>query len=99
VDVQRRGRKHQSEHFFLLLVVARAAPGASRVGITVSTKVGNAVTRNRLKRWVREHLRRHRSELPGGETVVVAKASAAGVDHTMIDRDLRRLFHKARETR
>jgi len=31
----------------------------SRLGITVSRKVGNAVKRNRIKRWVREVFRKH----------------------------------------
>lgn len=31
----------------------------SRMGITVSKKVGNAVVRNRIKRWIREAFRQH----------------------------------------
>jgi ribonuclease P protein component len=34
------------------------APG-TRLGITVSRKVGNAVKRNRIKRWIREVFRSH----------------------------------------
>ena len=47
------------------------------MGITVSSKVGNAVVRARLRRWVREYVRRHQAELPTGEVVVIAKTSAA----------------------
>ena len=93
--VQQRGRKVHSDHFFLLVLVR---PGVgSRIGITVSSKVGNAVVRNRLKRWVREYVRQHKVDLPAAENVVIAKASAANVSHAIVDRDLRRLLGRGRE--
>lgn len=67
----------------------------TRVGITVSSRVGNAVVRNRLKRWIREFLRRHKQALPGGDVVIVAKASAATCAHPVLDRDLERLMTRA----
>jgi ribonuclease P protein component len=65
------------------------------VGITVSSRVGNAVTRNRVKRWIRELVRRRRDLLPPGDLVIVAKASAATVPHPVLDRDLERLLQRA----
>jgi ribonuclease P protein component len=65
------------------------------VGITVSSRVGNAVVRNRLKRWIREYVRRHILELPAGDVVIVAKASAATSAHPVLDRDLARLISRA----
>ncbi|MES2643735.1 MAG: ribonuclease P protein component [Myxococcota bacterium] len=53
--MQKSGRKIRSPH--LLLVVCRGADPESRVGWTVSRKVGGAVTRNRVKRWLREVVR------------------------------------------
>ena len=87
-------------HFLLLLVSEsnKEAGARSRVGITVTTKVGNAVTRNRLKRWTREYVRLHPAELPVGELVIVAKASAAEVTHAQVDEDLATLFRRARGT-
>jgi ribonuclease P protein component len=80
---------------FLVLVRERddahtAAPGPGRIGITVSKKVGNAVIRNRIRRWVREFVRRDRGWLPAGrDVVVIAKHDAAQIAHQAeVSRDL-----------
>ena len=53
-------------------------PGAvARVGLTVSSKVGGAVTRNRIKRRLREAVRLELSRLPAVDLVIVARSSAA----------------------
>jgi ribonuclease P protein component len=50
----------------------------TRVGFTVSTKVGNAVVRNRVRRRLRELFRTRRHELPKGlDMVLIARNSAA----------------------
>ncbi len=54
---------------------------AGRVGITVTKKVGNAVVRNRIKRWLREWLRLHGWVPKGWDIVLVAKDSAARQGH------------------
>jgi ribonuclease P protein component len=58
-----------------------AAPGMprclARVGITVSSKVGGAVVRNRVKRRIREAVRHELASLPAVDLVLVARASAA----------------------
>jgi ribonuclease P protein component len=76
-------------------------PGPSlhgRLGITVSKRVGNAVTRNRIKRWVREFVRQQPADawLPAGcDVVVIAKASAARVsEYRVIADDLAALGAK-----
>ena len=51
--------------------------GIARVGLTVSSKVGGAVTRNRIKRRLREAVRLELSYLPAVDLVLVARASAS----------------------
>lgn len=83
LQVQRGGRKHHVRHF--IVFVAPRKPAAeqaevppTRLGITVTRKIGNAVTRNRIKRLVREVFRLNRNRLPEGiDLVWVAKQQAA----------------------
>jgi ribonuclease P protein component len=71
LDVQQRGRRlYAGEVLVLALDVGAGRP---RIGITVSSKVANAVARNRVKRWVREAFRAIRTDLPPLDLVVVAR--------------------------
>jgi ribonuclease P protein component len=45
----------------------------------VSSRVANAVGRNRVKRWVREAFREIQEELPPVDLVVIARAGAPGL--------------------
>lgn len=83
----RIGRRYHSAHF--IVIVATGETDCSRLGLTVSRKVGNAVCRNRIKRWVRELFRRQRQSLPGCLDIsVVAKRQAAGLSHLQLDQEL-----------
>lgn len=74
--VQGRGAKVHTRH--LLGLALPSAAGRRRVGLTVSTKVGGAVVRNRIKRRLREIYRKERDALPPRiDLVLVAKSGAA----------------------
>ena len=62
---------------FVLQAVSRGEDGQARVGFTVSRKVGGAVERNRIKRRLRELVRRSTAALcPGYDYVVVGRRTA-----------------------
>jgi ribonuclease P protein component len=48
-----------------------------RFGLVVSRKVGNAVVRNRVKRWLREALRRQLPSWSPGDHAIIARPRAA----------------------
>lgn len=52
----------------------------SRLGVVVSRKIGKAVVRNKIKRWVREIFRRHKNLIPWPlDILVVATRGIEGV--------------------
>ena len=67
----------------------------NRIGYTVSNKIGNAVTRNRIRRRLREIYRLHEGEVKRGyDIVIVARHRAAGADYHHLERDVLRSFEK-----
>jgi ribonuclease P protein component len=84
--VQRRGRRSAAAAFVVLAVPGRAR---TRVGITVSSAVGNAVVRNRLRRQVRTVLdRAGLAAAPARDIVIIARPAAAGVAYADLAREL-----------
>jgi ribonuclease P protein component len=60
------------------VIVLALSSGAQepRIGITVSSKVTNAVGRARVRRWAREAFRAVAAELPPVDLVVIARSGA-----------------------
>jgi len=73
--IGRTGQRRHTRHF---VVLSESRGDASRLGITVSRKVGGAVVRNFVKRRVREIFRRHPERLLAGHDVVVIVKPGAG---------------------
>ena len=76
------------------LVMLYARGRSLQVGFSVSKKVGNAVTRNRIKRRLRECFRPYLGDVKNGLYVVVARPSAAEATFHSLQKDMRYLLKK-----
>ena len=70
----------------LALYVRRNGQKEDRLGLTVSTKLGHAVVRNRVRRRLREIYRLHEGELTGGvDVVIVARVRAVESSYRQLE--------------
>ena len=95
-QVVHRGRRAGSRTLVVHLAGAELAiDRPARVGFVVSKAVGNAVTRNRVKRRLRHLAREHVSSLPGAAVLVVrALPAAAEATYQELGADLARCLQR-----
>lgn len=80
------GQKYHSKH---LIVFAVKNDGPTRLGLTVSRKVGGAVVRNKLKRRLREIFRLSLSSfLINTDIMIVAKKNASTLDYKQLNQEV-----------
>lgn len=93
--VRKQGRSWAQPLFIFSAV--RNGLDHTRFGFIVSRRVGNAVVRNRVKRQLREVVRRHLGELPQGwDIVLVARAPIVEAHFTDIEDAFTQALRRAR---
>lgn len=93
-EIRRTGRSYTNE-LLVLCVLPNQLP-YSRFGFSVSSRIGNAVVRNRIKRQLREAIRlRMDSIKPGWDLVFIARNPIRSADYHQMDAACARLLRRA----
>ena len=71
---------------YLVIYCRRNGSSENRIGYTVSSKLGHAVVRNRVRRRLREIYRLHEGQFrPGWDLVVVARSRAVDAPYKKLE--------------
>ena len=92
--IRQQGKSFSDRH--LVLCFLQNDLPYSRFGFAVSTRIGNAVVRNRIKRQLREIMRLRTDTIrPGWDIVVIARQAIKDVDYHTMDAACARLLGRA----
>ena len=69
----------------------------TRIGFSVSKKIGNAVERNKIKRLLREVCRLNNNKfIKGIDIIFIARLKIKGISYSKVERELLKLADKGR---
>lgn len=82
---------------FVVYQVPQEGQGAFRAGISVSKKIGKAITRNRVKRLIKEAIRSLESNIPEGiDLVIIARPGLEEMDFESLRGSLQHVLKRAK---
>ncbi|RJS60974.1 ribonuclease P protein component [Bacillus sp. PK3_68] len=92
-----KGGKSFANRQFVVYVYRKDLTVPFRIGLSVSKKVGNAVIRNRIKRYIRQSFTELKEEiLPGYDFIVIARKPAAEMNSKEVKKSLIHVLKRAK---
>jgi len=116
-EIMRKGKCYADQYLVMYVLkktseinpVTCSAKGAApfaqsqstRFGLSIDRRIGKAVIRNRIKRWVREVFRLHQSRLKESTEMILVVRSSAGklTDYVDMEKRILNLWEKAKIVR
>jgi len=95
INVYKSGRRFTSP--FFTMYTKKNELGYSRLGVSVSKKVGNSVVRNRIKRRIKEIFRINYDFIKDGWDIVFSvKPPTAKLDYSSMEKEIITLLKRGR---
>lgn len=94
-QIFKKGKSFANRQF--IVYVLKSDQPQFRLGLSVSKKVGNAVTRNRIKRYIRQTFLELKDDLlPNADYIIIARPQAATLDFHESKKSLEHVLKIAR---
>ena len=91
-------RKHQSQSMSWFLAPQQETSASARVGLTVGKVLGPAHERNRIKRRMRDCLRKHTNLLPAGcDLIFHPRRSVLTIEYVKLESEIVRILTQAQK--
>ncbi len=90
--IQLASAKHKTAVRGFLVVWQENSFQTARIGITASKKIGCAVVRNRVKRYLREFFRHNRFRMAAVDVNVIARRDSAQMTYADVVLELNKAF-------
>jgi ribonuclease P protein component len=88
--------KSTANRQFVIYVLDKPDQPYFRIGLSVSKKLGKAVVRNRIKRYIRQVFLEMKEEIaPGKDYVIIARMPVSEMGYFEVKKSLMHVFKKA----